>query len=228
MSWSPTKYSRVTWVAGESHHYLLRHGLETQFTVPLGKKENILLRSAWYYNRGLDEWEGARGFTHDAQHFFALLGYQYQQIESGIAWSKTNAHLENGLGNFYWHMGKNTRGAFNSPADGEGNDYVNDGEQMLYLYGKYRLSPEFTFGVYGNYGYGARYQATSLTQWEYGGYVSWTPKSIEGFSLFAGFGPSYSWKLVNGKPWLTDDKRTFHRSKGIGGGVTMEYKFGLH
>ncbi len=23
-------------------------------------------------------------------------------------------------------MGKNTRGAFNSPADGEGNDYVND------------------------------------------------------------------------------------------------------
>lgn len=228
ISWSPTKYSRVTWVAGESHHYLLRQGLETQFTVPLGKKENILLRSAWYYNRGLDEWEGARGFTHDAQHFFALLGYQYQQIESGIAWSKTNAHLENGLGNFYWHMGKNTRGAFNSPADGEGNDYVNDGEQMLYLYGKYRLSPEFTFGVYGNYGYGARYQATSLTQWEYGGYVSWTPKSIEGFSLFAGFGPSYSWKLVNGKPWLTDDKRTFHRSKGIGGGVTMEYKFGLH
>lgn len=149
-------------------------------------------------------------------------------MESGVAWSKTKAPLDNGLGHFYWHMGKNTRGAFNSPADGEGNDYVNDNEQMIYWYGKYVLSPELTTGIFANYGFGAKYQGVKLTQWEYGGFIAWVPKSVSGLSLFAGFGPSYSWKLVKGKPWLTDDKRDFHRSHGLGGGITMEYKFGLH
>ncbi|WLI77760.1 OprD family outer membrane porin [Kosakonia sp. H02] len=228
VSWIPAKNTRVTWLIGESDNYLLRQGLETQFSLPLAENENILLRGAWYYNRGLAEWEGARGFTNTAQHIFAMVSYQSQDIESGIAWSKTKAHLDNGLGHFYWHMGKNTRGAFNSPADGEGNDYVNDNEQMLYWYGKYALSPELTAGIFANHGFGAKYQGVALTQWEYGGFVAWAPAAISGLSISAGFGPSYSWKLVHGKPSLTEDKRAFHRSKGVGGGVTMEYKFGLH
>ncbi|MGY5956247.1 OprD family outer membrane porin [Kosakonia sp. BK9b] len=227
VNWSPTKNMRITWLSGESQHYLQRHGLETQFSMPLGVQEKLLLRGSWYYNRGLSEWEGTRGFNRSARHLFALVGYQYNDIESGIGWSKTKAPLKNGLGSFYWHLGKNTRGAFNSPADGEGNDYVNDGEQMLYWYGRYKFSPELTVGLFGNYGFGAKYQDTALTQWEYGGYFAWTPKMIKGFSLLAGIGPSYSWKLINGKPWLTEDKRTFHRAKGIGGTVSMEYKFGL-
>ena len=228
ISWSPDKNTRVSWLAGESDNYLFRQGIEAQFALPLAEKESLLLRSAWYYNRGLAEWEGARGFTHSAQHIFALVGYQYYAMESGVAWSKTKAPLDNGLGHFYWHMGKNTRGAFNSPADGEGNDYVNDNEQMIYWYGKYVLSPELTTGIFANYGFGAKYQGVKLNQWEYGGFIAWTPKAVSGLSLFAGFGPSYSWKLVKGKPWLTDDKRDFHRSHGLGGGITMEYKFGLH
>lgn len=227
VSWRPANNMQITWLAGESDNYLLRQGLEAQFSHPVTEGESLLFRSAWYYNRGLSEWEGARGFTHSAQHIFALAGYQYHDIESGIGWSKTKAKLDGGLGQFYWHMGKNTRGAFNSPADGEGNDYVNDGEQMLYWYGKYSLSPELTLGLFSHYGFGARYQDVSLTQWEYGGFVAWAPKDVAGLSFFAGFGPSYSWKLVNGKPSLTEDKRGFHRSKGVGGGVTMEYKFGL-
>ncbi|ARD59976.1 outer membrane porin, OprD family protein [Kosakonia radicincitans DSM 16656] len=225
--WSPSKNTRISWMTGESDNYLLRHGIEAQFSIPVAERQNLLLRGAWYYNRGLDKWEGARGFSHSARHLFTLVGYQYHHMESGIGWSKTKAPLNNGLGSFYWHLGKNTRGAFNSPADGEGNDYVNDGEQMFYLYGKYAFSPEFTVGLYGNYGYNINYQNTALTEWEYGGYFAWTPKRLEGFSLFAGIGPSYGWKLNNGKPWLTEDKRTFHRSKGIGGAVSVEYKFGL-
>lgn len=149
------------------------------------------MRGVWYYNRGLNNWEDVRGFSHSAQHLFTLVGYQYHNIESGIGWSKTKAPLNNGLGSFYWHTGKNTRGAFNSPADGEGNDYVNDGEQMIYLYGKYILSPELTVGLYGNYGYNITYQNTALSEWEYGGYFAWTPSRVEGFTLFAGVGPSY-------------------------------------
>ncbi len=228
LSWSPAKNSRISWVAGESHNYLQRQGLETQFSLPLGENKNVLFRGGGYYTRGLANWEGARSFNHSAQHIFAVTGYQYHNSESGLGWSKTKAPLDNGVGQFYWHMGKNTRGAFNSPADGEGNDYVNDGEQMFYLYSKYKWSPELTLGIYGNYGFGASYHSVDLTQWEYGGFLAWTPQRIKGFSLFTGFGPSYSWKLQNGKPWLTDDKRTFHRAKGIGGTVALEYKFGLN
>ncbi|WP_435947649.1 OprD family outer membrane porin [Dryocola sp. BD586] len=228
LSWTPAKGSKITWFAGESKDYILRHGLEAAAAWPLTEEFNLLTRGAYYYNKGLSEWEGARGYSDHAQHIYALVGYQYGAAESGLGWSKTKAHLNNGLGHFYWHLGKNTRGAFNSPADGEGNDYINDGEQMLYLYSQYRVSPDLALGVYGNYGFGMEFEKVPLTEWEYGGYFSWDPAQIKGLNIFAGFGPSYGWKLTSQKtPSLTDDKRTFHRAKGIGAAVRVEYKFNL-
>lgn len=227
-SWSPSKGTKITYVMGEAKDYLLRHGIEANGRLPVTDKLNLLTKGVFYYNRGLSDWEGTRSFNDDAEHLYLQLGYQYGGSESGIGWSKTRAPLDNGLGNFYWHFGKNSRGAFNSPADGEGNDYINDGEQMIYAYSQYKFSPELMAGIYGNYGYGVEYQNVALKEWEYGGYFLWSPEAIKGFSIFAGVGPSYSWKLTSKKtPSLTDDKKTFNRAKGIGAALRVEYKFNL-
>jgi len=228
VSWSPNKGTKISYIVGEAKDYLMRQGLEANATWPITKNFNLLTRGVFYYNRGLSEWEETRAFNHDAKHYYAQIGYQYGASESGIGWSKTEAPLDDGLGYFYWHFGKNTRGAFNSPADGEGNDYINDGEQMVYLYSKYKFSEEFVAGLYGNYGYGMEYQGVSLKEWEYGGYFLWSPNFIKGFTVFAGVGPSYSWKLTSKKtPSLTDDKGTFNRAKGIGAAVRVEYQINL-
>lgn len=227
-SWSPAKGTKITYVVGDAKDYLLRHGIEANASWPLSDKFNLLTKGVFYYNRGLSDWEGNRAFNDDAKHLYLQLGYQYEGSESGIGWSKTKAPLDNGLGYFYWHFGKNTRGAFNSPADGEGNDYINDGEQMIYLHSQYKFSPEFMAGIYGNYGFGMEYQNVSLKEWEYGGYFLWSPEMIKGFTIFAGAGPSYTWKLTSkSTPSLTEDNRTFHRAKGIGAAVRVEYKFNV-
>lgn len=228
VSWSPRKGSKITYVVGEAKDYLLRHGLEANASWPVSESVNLLTKGVFYYNKGLGDWEGTRSFNDEASHLYLQVGYQYAGSESGVGWSKTNASLDKGLGNFYWHFGKNTRGAFNSPADGEGNDYINDGEKMFYLYSQYRFSPQLVMGVYGNYGYGMEYQHVDLKEWEYGGYFLWSPERVKGLSLFAGVGPSYSWKLTGQKtPSLTSDKRTFNRAKGIGAAVRVEYAFDL-
>ncbi|ROR15012.1 OprD family outer membrane porin [Erwinia sp. JUb26] len=227
LTWQPQKGRAVTLVAGESKDYLRREGIETAWTQPLTAELNLLLRGVWYRNSGLSEWEGARGFDHHAEHLYGLAGLQNDRVEGGFGWSKTRAHLSNNLGRFYWHMGKNTRGAFNSKADGPGNDYVNDGEQMFYLYGQYQLSPEWLTGIYGYYGNGMRYQGVSLHEYEFGGFVSWAPESLHGLTLLAALGPSTSWKYTHGKPTLTVDGEGYHHSRSVGSVVSIEYKFGL-
>ncbi|MGO2973707.1 MAG: OprD family outer membrane porin [Hafnia alvei] len=228
ISWKPEKGKGFTYLAGDSKDYLLRQGIEGSWFWPLSENSRFLTRGVVYYNRGLSEWEGTKAFEYDAEHYFGLIGYQKAAAEFGVGWSKTKAHLKDGLGYFYWHMGKNTRGTFNSPADGEGNDYVNDGEQMLYVYSQYQVSPELLVGLYGNYGYGIEYKGVSLKEWEYGGFFSWSPQRIAGLNIFAGFGPAYTWKLDSkSNPSITDDGDSFHRAKGVGAAVRVEYKFGL-
>ncbi|OON35676.1 outer membrane porin, OprD family protein [Izhakiella australiensis] len=227
ISWRPSKGNSLTYVVGESKDYIMRHGVEAEGRLAVSTDSDLLFRGVYYYNKGLGEWEGTRGFSHSAQHIYGLVGYRYKNVESGLGWSKTKADLDDGLGRFYWHLGRNTRGAFNSKADGPGNDYINNGEQMLYLYSQYAFSEEFSVGTYGYYGWDVKYHGVSLKEWEYGGYFRWTPKQIKGFSFAAAFGPAYSWKLDKGNPWLTGDKNGYHRSQGIGGGVTVEYRFGI-
>lgn len=228
LSWVPEKGSKVSFITAESKNYLLRHGLEANTVVALSPKANLLARGVYYYARGLGEWEGVRAFTHSAQHWFGLVGYQFGASESGVGWSYTRARLNNGLGQFYWQFGKNTRGAFNSKADGEGNDYVKDGESMVYLYSQYRINPALQVGVYGNYGDGMKYGGVSLKEWEYGGFISWDVPQVKGLNVFSGFGPSYGWK-INAKqnPLLSHDGKTYRRAKGIGGTVRVEYLFNL-
>ncbi|WP_034943733.1 OprD family outer membrane porin [Erwinia oleae] len=226
VSWNPSTGNYIRYAFGQSQNYLRRQGIEAAARLPLNADSHLILRGAGYLNQGLDNWEGTRGFTDTARHLFLLTGYQHKNVESGVGWSTTKAPLKNGLGHFYWHLGKNTRGFINSAADGEGNDYVNDGEQMVYAWAQHQLTPAFKYGIFGNYGWDAKYQGVALKEWEFGGFFSWSPEAIDNLNLFAGFGPSYSWKMLNGKPWLTEDKRTFHRAKGVGGTVAIEYRFG--
>lgn len=227
LTWQPQKGRAITLVGGESKDYIRRLGVESAWSQPLAEDLNLLLRGVYYYNQGLREWEGARGFSHQAQHLFGLVGIATARTEAGIGWSVTRARLDNNLGRFYWHLGKNTRGAFNSKADAPGNDYVNDGEQMLYGYGQYQISPEWLAGLYAYYGDHMRYRGVAMREWEYGGFISWAPERLPGFTLFAGLGPSYSWKLSHGKPALNASGDDFQRSSGIGGSFSLEYKFGL-
>ncbi|MFH8133345.1 OprD family outer membrane porin [Pantoea osteomyelitidis] len=228
LTWSPGQTTSIRLVAGGSENYLLRQGIEISQRWPVSEGITLLSRGVFYHNRGLSEWEGARGFTHSAQHFYGQFGMQYGDAETGVGWSKTRAKLDGGLGHFYWHFGKNSRGFINSAADGEGNDYINDGEQMIYLYSQYRLTPRLLTGVYGNYGYNIRYQGVGLHEWEYGAFAAWEPESIKNLRLFLGLGPSYSWKLNHhGQPWLSADGKNFHRAKGVGGLLSIEYQLGL-
>lgn len=227
ISWRKNKNSRISYLIGESENYILRQGIEVDWIRPLNRDWDFITRGAYYYNRGLSDWEGARGFTHSAQHYYGLVGYRYKNTEAGIAWSKTHAKLDKGLGHFYWHFGKNSRGAFNSPADGEANDYINDGEQMISLYGQYKMTENLVVGIYGNYGFGMHYQGVVLTEWESGAYFSWDPMAIPGLNIFAGVGPGYTWKLKQNNPWLTENHHGYHHAVGIGSAVRVEYKLGL-
>ena len=99
---------------------------------------------------------------------------------------------------------------------------------MLYLYSQYQILPELLVGMYGNYGFGMEYKDVSLKEWEYGGYFLWNSPQVKGLNVFAGFGPSYSWKLTSaGAPSLASDNSTFRRAKGVGGSVRIEYRFNL-
>lgn len=227
ISWRPNADTRVSYLIGESDNYLLRQGVEFDWILPLTSDWDFVTRGAFYHNRGLSEWEGARGFTRSARHYYGLVGYRYKHSETGIAWSHTKAKFDQGLGHFYWHLGKNTRGAFNSPADGEGNDYINDGEQMISVYSQYKVLPNLLVGIFGNYGFGARYEGVALTEWEYGGYFSWSPTQVSGLNIFGGVGPSYTWKLKNNNPWLKENNNGYHRAEGIGATIRVEYKLGL-
>lgn len=227
LTWQPQKGHSITLVAGESKAYIRRLGVESAWSLPLSDDLRLLLRGVYYHNQGLSEWEGSRGFTHRAQHLFGLVGLASGPLEGGIGWSKTRARFDGGLGRFYWHLGKNTRGAFNSKADGPGNDYVNDGEQMVYTYGQWQISPEWLSGIYAYYGDHMRYRGVALREWEYGGFVSWAPQRLAGFKLVAALGPSYSWKLTHNNPLLKEGGNGFRHSRGVGGGLNLEYKFGL-
>ena len=227
INWSPSRGNKFSYVVGESKDYLLRHGLIANATIPMSDSSAVLLSASGYYSDGLRNWEGTQGFTKHASHVFAMASYQYKNALSGIGWSKTKAHLNNGLGKYYWHFGKNTRGYFNSKADGIAQDYINDGEQMLYLYSQLQFNKQVSAGVYGNYGYDVKWQGVSLHEWEYGAFVLWKPDRFPGLNIFTGFGPAYGWKLVKDNPYLTADKRNFHRSKGVGGAIDIEYRFNL-
>lgn len=228
LTWTPQPETSIRLVAGGSENYLLRQGIEVNHRWPFADDIALLSRGVFYHNRGLSGWEGARGFSHSAQHFYGQFGVQYGDAETGIGWSKTRAKLDGGLGHFYWHFGKNTRGFINSAADGEGNDYINDGEQMVYLYSQYRLASGLLAGVYGNYGYNVRYRGVALHEWEYGAFASWTPESVKNLRLFLGLGPSYSWKLDRrNQPSLTAEGNGFRRAKGVGGLLSIEYQLGL-
>lgn len=227
LTWQPQKGRAVTLVGGESKDYLLREGVESAWFFPLSPEKKLLLRGVYYYNKGLSGWEGSKGFSHSARHLYGLVGIATERVESGLAWSKTRARLKDNLGRFYWHLGKNTRGAFNSKADGPGNDYVNDGEQMYHWYGQYQLTPTLLGGIYGYYGNHLRYQSVALKEWEYGGFISWSPEWVPGLTMFSGFGPSYGWKLSHGKPALNAARDGYQHAHGIGGTVSLEYKHRL-
>ncbi|MBV4411990.1 OprD family outer membrane porin [Enterobacteriaceae bacterium YMB-R22] len=225
--WKPRADMQIQYRVGESDNYLLRQGVEFDGLILATQGGDVFFRGAYYHNRGLSRWEGARGFTRSAQHYYGQLGYRSELTESALALSHTRAKYENGLGHFYWHFGKNTRGAFNSPADGEGNDYINDGEKMIHAYSQYKILPNLVLGIFGHYGFGTRYQNVDLKEWEYGGYFSWSPQSVSGLNVFGGVGPAYTWKVKGGAPSLTDNKDGYHRAKGIGATLRVEYKIGL-
>ncbi len=226
LRWQPEKGRAVTLLAGESQHYLRRLGLEVDWTLPLTDEQRLLMRGVLYQNQGLAAWEGKVGFTQRAWHLYAQMALATDNHETGAGWSVTRAPVKNNHGRFYWHFGKNTRAAFNSKADAN-NDYVNDGEQMLHLYSHYQFSPQWLAGIYAYYGFRNRYNNVPLHQSEYGGMVTWKPASVSGLKVIAGLGPSFSWKLSQGKPALTASGSDFRRSRGVGGGLTVDYQHRL-
>ncbi len=203
ISYSWGKKNVVNLFSGESKNYIRRSGLELKWRTPISKTEKIGLSGYFYHNDGLDNWEGM-AFNDKANHYNLNIDYMFSSWSLTGSYAYTKAELEDGLGIFFWDMGKNTDGNFNSKADGVGTDFNKDGEHMISFNAMYNMAnagiPGMKIGASATYGFGMEYQGVDINEAELNFLVMYDfqDKAFKGLSMKAGVGPGYSFVTDGG------------------------------
>jgi outer membrane porin, OprD family len=231
LSYSWGKKNVVNLFSGESKDYLRRSGLEFKWQTPVSETSKMGLSGYFYQNDALDNWEGM-AFDDKANHYNLNLDYMVGSWALTGSYAYTEAELENGLGMFFWDMGKNTDGNFNSKADGTGTDFNKDGETMVAFQGMYNMAnagvPGLMVGLRATYGFGMEFQGADIDEAELNLLMMYKfqDKALKGLSMMAGVGPGYSYvadsarnPVVENGDW---EKRTI-----LGAVFVVDYKFDL-
>ncbi|WP_049844426.1 OprD family outer membrane porin [Vibrio sp. VPAP30] len=223
------KKNSILAFSGQSQDYLRRNGVEVKWQTPIGEKESLTVSGYWYQNKGLENWEGIP-FDDEAYHYNLNLDYQFSSWIVGASYAYTDAKRENGLGMFYWDLGKNTDGNFNSRADGTGTDFNKDGEHMIAMQAMYDMSaagvPGLKLGSRLTYGFGMEYQGQEIDEASLDLLAMYKFSSVKGLSAMLGVGPGYSYAM-DGAMNPVIENGSWRRAPTIGGTFMLDYKFNL-
>ncbi|AHG20497.1 porin [Chania multitudinisentens RB-25] len=211
---------------GESQNYLRRQILR----VALKPNKQLSLGSQIYATQALDDYKEMalrrRNFDRNANHYAFDAKWQEPlwNVKLGIAHTQASKG-EGELGFYPRHMARNSRGTFTSMAYA-GEDYMRDGETMLGAMAEYNITPEFTAGLGGIYGQ-FDYQGTTVRTGEVNLFGRWAPAhpKLKNLTVFAMFGPGWSYKNVNKTPIISHgDYLTSH---SLAAEFIAEYRFKL-
>lgn len=231
ISYSWGEKNVVNLFSGESKDYLRRSGLEFKWLTPVSDTSKIGLSGYFYQNDGLDNWEGM-AFDDKANHYNLNLDYMVGSWALSGSYAYTEAELDNGLGMFFWDMGKNTDGNFNSKADGTGTDFNKDGETMIAFQAMYNMAnagvPGLMLGARATYGFGMKYQGADIDEAELNLLMMYQfqDKALKGLSMMAGVGPGYSY-VADGVRNPIVENGDWEKRSILGGVFVIDYKFDL-
>lgn len=210
---------------GESDNYLRRHILFTNIK-PI-KALNI--GTQVYATHALDEYKAMpankRDFDDDAWHIAMDVKWQADNWSTKWGLGYTDANKANEVGFYPRHMSKNSRGTFISMAYA-GNDYMRDGELVLSNMSDYNLTPELAIGLAGNIAQ-FNYRGNHVRTGEINAFSRWVPTHprLKNLTVWAMFGPGWSYKMNGKTPVLTDGH--YSRANSLSSEVIIEYKFNL-
>lgn len=211
---------------GESQNYLRRQILRIAFK----PEATLSLGSQIYTTQALEGYQAMalskRHFDRHANHYALDAKWQAPRWSLKLGIGHTRAPKGGGeLGFYPRHMTKNSRGTFTSMAYA-GEDYMRDGETVLAALAEYRITPEFTAGVTGNFGQFS-YQGVAVRNGELNVFGRWAPShpTLNNLTVFAMVGPGWSYKNVNKTPVIANGHyRTAHT---LGAEFIAEYRFKL-
>nr|WP_152562878.1 OprD family outer membrane porin [Serratia sp. Ag2] len=211
---------------GESQNYLRRQILR----VALKPNENLSLGSQIYATQALDDYKemalSRRNFDRNANHYAFDAKWQEKLWSLKLGIAHTRAPKADGeLGFYPRHMARNSRGTFTSMAYA-GEDYMRDGETMLAYVAEYYITPEFTAGLTGIYSQFG-YQSATVRTGEVNVFGRWVPShpKLKNLTVFAMFGPGWSYKNVNKTPILSQGD--YLTSQSLAAEFIAEYRFKL-
>lgn len=210
---------------GESDNYLRRNIL----FLNLKPVSNLTIGTQIYATKALDDYKSMvasrRDFDDDAWHYAVDAKWQDKNWSTKIGLAYTRADKENEVGFYPRHMSKNSRGTFTSMAYA-GEDYMRDGEKMFAVMSDYKVSPQFTAGLAGNYGQFS-YKGNNVTTGEINVFGRWTPthSKLKNLSVFGMFGPGWSYKNVRKTPVLVNGD--YSHSHSLSAEIIIDYKFNV-
>lgn len=227
--WGKKNY--VNLFSGESKDYLHRSGLEFRWLTPVSEQSKMGVSGFFYYNEGKDNWEGI-AFDDEATHYNLNFDYMTGPWALTASYAFTQAERTNGLGMFYWNLGKNTDGNFNSKADGSGVDYTKDGEHMVGLQAMYNMAgagvPGLMVGAKATYGFGMEFQSVDIDEagLDLMMMYKFQDPALKGLTMMAGVGPGYTYvmdKTMN--PVI--ENGDWKKNNQIAGTFVLDYKINL-
>ncbi|WP_392566461.1 OprD family outer membrane porin [Utexia brackfieldae] len=217
---------KASYAYGEADNYMRRHIILLAYK-PV---EKLTLGSQLYGSYALTNYlampESRKEFNHHAWHYAFDAKWQEQKWSSTLGIAYTQAPKDNAIGFYKREMTRNMRGTFVSLTSA-GSDYTRDGEIALTTVTDYRFTDDFTAGIQVNYGQ-FHYKNNTLHNGELNLFGQWKPNDarLKNLSVFAMFGPGWSYKNINKTPTLDNNGRT-QRSPSLSGEIVIEYKFGL-
>jgi hypothetical protein len=218
-----SKVLDVRYGYGESDNYLRRHLLFAN----LRPVERLNIGTQIYATHALEEYTAMpankRDFDDDAWHFAVDAKWQADRWSSKWGMGYTEAKKANEVGFYPRHMSKNSRGTFISMAYA-GDDYMRDGELVLANMSDYMLTPELAVGLAGNIAQ-FNYRGNHVRSGEINAFTRWVPTDpqFKNLTVWAMFGPGWSYKSSGKTPVLTDGRYT--RTHTLSSEVIIEYRF---
>lgn len=216
---------KIAYFYGYAQDYVTRHGLETSYKVI----DKLTLGSQIYATYGEDYYKDmafSRREFDDKAWFYEVDAHWKEKawsLKLGLAYTK--AEKENGVGYYYRHMARDSRGRFNGMTVA-GLDYMRDGEKALALMYDRKISDDFTTGVFLNYGQ-FNYKGVTFRNGEVNIFGRWTPMDarLKNLTVFAMVGPGWSYRHSNQTPVLVNGNRV--RAHTLGAEIIVDYKFGI-
>ncbi|MGL5698104.1 MAG: OprD family outer membrane porin [Kluyvera sp.] len=208
---------------GESDNYLRRHLLFTN----LRPIDRLNIGTQVYATHALDEYTAMpaskRDFDNNAWHFALDATWKADRWSNKFGIGYTDAKKANEVGFYPRHMSKNSRGTFISMAYA-GDDYLRDGELVLANMADYKLTPDLAIGLVGNIAQ-FNYKGNHVRTGEINAFSRWTPTDpmLNNLTVWAMFGPGWSYKMSGKTPVLTDGRYT--RTHTLSSEVIIEYRF---